>query len=123
MFETFMKWIIGDLDDKRAYRQMMKRVGALPQDYRYAFRKIQQYVYHVGSPDGDTTVWTDLTMFSDLVDLLEISAAEGRPVLDVIGHDVGQFCDDLMRASRANGTTLQDKMNQDIQETLKKGEQ
>lgn len=45
------------------------------------------------------TIFTDLTMFTDLVDLFEASAAEGREVLDVIGSDVGKFCDEFMRAS------------------------
>lgn len=68
MFKSLIKLIIGDLDEKRAYKKLMKRVKALPEDYQFTFRKIQQYMYRVGSPDGDITMFTDLTMFRDLVD-------------------------------------------------------
>lgn len=114
MLDSFKKLIIGDMEEKRAYKQMMKRVDALPKDYRFAFRKIQHYMFTVGSPGGDMTIFTDLTMFTDLVDLFEASAAEGRQVLDVIGSDVGKFCDEFMRASGANTETLREKLNKEV---------
>lgn len=114
MLDSIIKLIIGDLEDKRAYKQMMKRVDALPKDYRFAFRKIQHYMFSVGSPDDDITIFTDLTMFTDLVDLFEASAAEGRQVIDVIGSDVGKFSDELMSASVANTETLREKINKEV---------
>ena len=114
MLDSIIKLIIGDLEEKRVYKQMMKRVDALPKDYRFAFRKIQHYMFSIGSPDGDITIFTDLTMFTDLLDLFESSAAEGRRVLDVIGSDVGKFSDEFMRASGAKTETLRDKLNKEI---------
>ena len=49
MFKSFTNLIIGDLDAKRAYKKLMKRVDVLPEDYKFTFRKIQQYMYRVGS--------------------------------------------------------------------------
>lgn len=110
MIDNFVRLIIGDLDEKREYKQMMKRVDALPKDYSFAFKKIQKYMYSIGAPDGN------MTMFTDLVDLFEVSAADGRPVIDVIGSDVDKFCDELMSANIDNTETLREKLNKEIME-------
>ncbi|WP_379139830.1 DUF1048 domain-containing protein [Paenibacillus sp. sgz500992] len=124
MLDSIIKLIIGDMEEKRAYKQMMKRVDALPKDYRFAFRKIQHYMFSVGPlGGGDMTIFTDLTMFKDLVDLFEASAAEGRQVLDVIGSDVGKFSDEFMRASVTNTETVREKLNKEIMEKFNKEEQ
>lgn len=120
MLDSIIKLIIGDMEEKRAYKQMMKRVDALPEDYRYAFRKIQHYMFCVGSPDGDTTIFTDLSMFTDLVDLFEASAADGRQVLDVTGSDVGRFSDEFMRASATDTGAMRKKINKEIMEKFNK---
>ncbi|MDF2937458.1 MAG: hypothetical protein K0Q90_2831 [Paenibacillaceae bacterium] len=120
MLDSIIKLIIGDLEEKRAYKQLMKRVNSLPEDYRYAFRKIQHYMFSVGPTGGDMTVFTDLTMFTDLVELLEASAAEGKRVLDVTGSDVGMFSDEFMRASVTHHETPREKLNQEIKEKFNK---
>lgn len=116
MIDKFIKLIIGDLDEKREYKQMMKRVEALPKDYSFAFKKIQKYMYTVGAPGGNMTIFTDMTMFTDLVDLFEVSAADGRQVIDVIGSDVDKFCDEFMSAYITNSETLREKLNKEIME-------
>jgi DNA-binding ferritin-like protein (Dps family) len=120
MLDSILKLIIGDLEQKRAYKRLMKRVNALPKDYKFAFRKIQHYMFCVGPIDADKTMFTDFTMFSDLVDLFEASAAEGRHVLDVIGNDVGKFCDEFMLASVTDTETLRKKLNKEIMEKFNK---
>ena len=119
--KKFMRLIIGDPWDNRGYKQMMRRVKALPKDYQYVFRKIKHYmtVYGVG-PDGD------LTIFTDLVDLFEASSAEGKQVLEVIGSNVGEFCNELIRTSaiHANITEkLWGNINKEIMEKFIKEEQ
>jgi len=121
MFDSIIKLIIGDLDDKRAYKQMMKRVDALPKDYKFAFRKIQHYIYTVGSINADMTIFEDMTMFTELIDLFEASAAEGRQVIDVIGSDVDRFSDEFMSAYITNTETQREKLNKDIAEKFNKG--
>ncbi|MGO4544108.1 DUF1048 domain-containing protein [Paenibacillus sp. 2TAB23] len=124
MIDSIIKLVIGDLEEKQAYKRMMKRVDALPKDHRFAFHKIQHYMFSVGPPGGDMTIFTDLTMFTDLVDLFEASAAEGKQVLDVIGSDVGKFCDEFMLAAvAANTETLREKLNKEILEKFNKKEQ
>lgn len=120
MLDNFIKLIIGDLDEKREYKQLMKRVDALPEDYSFAFKKIQKYMYTVGAPGGNMAIFTDMTMFTDLVDLFEVSAIDGRKVIDVIGNDVDKFCDEFMSAYITNSNTLRDKLNKEIKEKFDK---
>lgn len=120
MIDNLIKLIIGDLNEKREYKQMMKRVDSLPKDYNFAFKKIQKYMYSVGAPGGDITIFTDITMFMDLVDLFEASAADERQVIDVIGSDVGKFCDEFMSAYTTNSKTSREKLNKEIMEKFNK---
>lgn len=120
MIDNFIKLVIGDLDEKREYKQMMKRVDALPKEYRYALKKIQKYMYTVGAPGGNMTIFSDMTTFTDLVDLFEVSAADGRKVIDVIGSDVDKFCDEFMRAHSTDSETLREKLNKEIMEKFNK---
>ncbi|MEG1254660.1 DUF1048 domain-containing protein [Clostridium sp.] len=122
MFDSIIKLIIGDLDDKRAYKQMMKRVDALPKDYNFAFRKIQNYIYTVGSINVDMTIFENMTMFTDLIDLFESSATEGRQVIEVIGSDVDSFSDEFMSAYITNTETKREKLNKEIAEKFNKEE-
>ena len=50
--------------DKREYRAMVARVNALPEDYRYAYNKIQQYMWKFAAGGG-------LDMVALQADLLE----------------------------------------------------
>lgn len=114
MIDNFIKLIIGDLDEKRKYKQMMKRVNALPKDYSFAFKKIQKYMYTVGDPNGDMTIFNDLEIFTDLIDLFEISSVEKRKISDVIGTDVSRFCNDFISAYTTG--TFKEKLNKEIME-------
>ena len=114
--DSAVKLVVGDLDDKRAYRQLMDRADALPEDYRYAFRKIRTYMYTVGGTEGNADMFSDLSLFASLVELFEASAAEGKPVLEVTGSEVSRFADELMRASALNEETSREKLNREIKE-------
>ena len=116
VIDSAVKLVVGDLDDKRAYRQLMDRADALPEDYRYAFRKIRTYMYTVGGTEGNADMFSDLSLFASLVELFEASAAEGKPVLEVTGSEVSRFADELMRASALNEETSREKLNREIKE-------
>lgn len=123
MFDRIIKLAIGDLEGKKEYRQMMKRVSALPDDYRLAFKKIQNYMYNTGAPNGDTTIFTDPLVFENLVELFEASAANGKKLYEVIGSDVSQFADDFMDAHSIDSPkTVRQKLNREIAEYFKKKE-
>lgn len=108
MAKSFMELVIGDLEGKREYRRFMKRVKSLPKEYRCAFQKMRSYLYNTDLSGCDT-------LFPDLVELLEAAAAQGKPVLEVIGEDVAAFCDALVLASAPNALTPREKLNREIQ--------
>lgn len=117
MFDSIIKLIIGDMAEKRGYKQMMKRVDALPEDYQFTFRKIQKYVYTTGVGIGGNG---GITLFVDLIDFFEASAAEGKQVLDVIGNDVGAFVDELADATASYTEHQRETINKDIMEKFNK---
>ena len=80
MLDSVLKTVVGDLGDKRAYRQMMKRANALPEEYRYAFNKMRDYLYTVGYSVSGAQENIDLALFDDLIDLLAAGAAEHKSV-------------------------------------------
>lgn len=88
------------LEDKREYRRMMTRVDALPEDYRFAYNKIQHYMWKFVSGGGLDIV----ALQADLLELFEEGAAEGKNVYDITGEDVAAFCDEL-RTPRSGART------------------
>ena len=114
MLNSIKKLIIGDLDDKRKYKQMMKRVDALPNEYSITFKQIQKYIYTVGGISGDITIFNNLNIFEDLLDLFEESAADERNIIDVIGSDASKFCDELIRDTKKWTDKYRDKLNTNI---------
>lgn len=120
MLNSIKKLIIGDLDDKRKYKQMMKRVDALPNEYSITFKQIQKYIYTVGGISGDITIFNNLNIFEDLLDLFEESAADERNIIDVIGSDASKFCDEFINAYVNDSKTLGENLNKEIIERFKK---
>lgn len=112
MAKSWVELVVGSLDEKREWRRLMKRVNALPEDYRFACKKILGYGYNFG--------FCCITQ-SDLLELFEESAAAGRKVAEVIGKDTAAFCDELMRASVPDAQSAREKLNRDILEHFGKG--
>jgi DNA-binding ferritin-like protein (Dps family) len=89
------------IDGKKAWRAHVARVRALPPDYQLVYREIQKYLFKVGPTDLH-----DGDLLTRIVDFFEEGAATGRGVIDVVGHDVAAFCDDLIEDSRSTGDGL-----------------
>lgn len=102
------------IGDKKEYREMMARVKALPDDYRFVYEKAQKYMWNFTAGDGMDM----LKVQYDLIDLFEAGAAEGRPVLDITGKDVASFCDELIRDAKTQAGKLREKLNREIAEKL-----
>ncbi len=85
--------VIGDLGDKRRWREYKRRAKALPEPYRTTVRAIERYLMHLGGISrGDLVV----TMVGDLADLFETAAADGTPVRDVVGDDPVEFVETFL---------------------------
>lgn len=96
--------------EKRTWRQLQKRAGALPRDYRIVYQAIQRYLLKI----APTAVTTDMTTLADLLALFEAGAQRGQSVLQITGQDVAKFADglitsdaDLAFEQRANAQVAQ----------------
>ena len=103
--------------EKREFNQDQERAKALPEDYAYVYRKIQHYMWGHSGGDGMDM----LPIFTDLLDLFETGAAEGKPVLAVTGEDVAAFCVELLRNAKTWTGHRDMALNRDILNKLGKG--
>jgi DNA-binding ferritin-like protein (Dps family) len=93
MATNWIEWVTGSLDDKKRWRAYKARVEQLPAPYRTTAEGVQRYLMYTGPGDGDTLV----TMFEDLADLFEQSAAAGTPIRDLVGDDPLEFVEEFKR--------------------------
>ena len=74
--------------EKRQWRQHRARTRQLPESYRTAIEALERYLMHVG-PGGDGA--GAASMFDDLLDLFEQSAANGTSIREIVGDDPVEF--------------------------------
>lgn len=105
-------------ESKREYKKHMARVDALPEDYRYVFKKIQKHMWMFGAGSG----YDMMKIHYDLIELFEAGAADGKHVLEITGNDVAAFCDELLRSAETYTENWREKLNRDIQGKFSKRE-
>jgi DNA-binding ferritin-like protein (Dps family) len=88
----FISKVIGD---KRRWRQYKARTRQLPASYRTAVDAVERYLVYSGAGPGD--VDSAASMFEDLADLFEQSAADGTPIREVVGEDPVEFVEAFLR--------------------------
>ncbi len=88
----------------------MKRVGELPQDYQYVFKKIQEHMWQFAAGAG----YDMMELQYGLIDLFEEGAADGKAVLEVTGEDVAAFVDELLKSTRTYTEDWRNKLNREI---------
>jgi DNA-binding ferritin-like protein (Dps family) len=85
---TFIERIVGDLGDKRRWRQHRARVKALPSNYRATVEALERYLTYFGMiTKGDVPADVLTSMLGDLAGLFERAMADGTPIRVVIGDD------------------------------------
>lgn len=90
---NFINTIIGDLNEKKEYRETEKRAKALPAEYSKAYKEIKKYIF---GTSGILTVQPLRT----LVELLEEATANQQSVTEVLGTDVAGFADELVKGEK-----------------------
>lgn len=105
------------VESKREYRQQMARVKALPEDYQYVFKKIQQHMWMFAAGAG----YDMMKIHYDLIELFEEGAADGKHVLEITGEDVAAFCDELLRSTKTYTEDWRESLNRDILKKLGRG--
>lgn len=96
--------IIGDMGEKKKYRENEKRAKALPAEYAEAYNNIKHYLWNTS---GILTIEPLIS----LVDMLEEAAANGKHVVEVTGPDVAAFADDLVRGESSYKDQQRKKLN------------
>lgn len=104
------------MKSKREYKEQMERVKALPEDYQYVFKKIQGHMWMFAAGAG----YDMMKIHTDLIELFESGAAEGRHVLEITGEDVAAFCDELLRSASTYTENWREALNRDILKKLGK---
>ena len=79
--------------DKRRWREYKARTRRLPENYRVAVEAFERYLMYLGPTDGDSAA----SMFEDLADLFEQSAADGTPIRAVVGEDPVEFIEAFLQ--------------------------
>lgn len=72
---------------KKRWRAYKARVKELPESHRTAVEAIERYLMHFVPTDADSSA----SMFEDLADLFEQSAADGTPIREIVGEDPVEF--------------------------------
>ena len=93
------------IEGKKQWRAHTARVKALPPDYQIVYKEMQKYLFKVGPTD-----LADGRLLPGIVDFFEEGAAEGKGVLELIGHDVAAFCDGLVKDSRTYADVYQESV-------------
>jgi len=102
--------IIGDLSEKKDYRENEKRAKALPTEYLEAYKNIKQYIFA-------TAGILSMEPLKVLVDVLEEAAANNRSVTEVTGPNVAAFADELVKGEKSYRNQQSDKLNAKLRKT------
>jgi DNA-binding ferritin-like protein (Dps family) len=87
--------VLGSRAGKREWREYKGRVAALPPDYRLVMEKIQKFLWTAGGAVDEQS----FRVLYDICEVLEESAAAGRPVLEATGGDVAAFSLNMLAAT------------------------
>lgn len=99
--------VIGDLSEKKRYRENEKRAKALSAEYADAYKEIRNYLWNTS---GILTI----DPLVSLVDMLEEAAANNRRVTDITGPDVAAFADELVRGEKSYFDAQRKKLNDNM---------
>lgn len=98
------------IQEKQEYKEQMARVKNLPEDYRFVFEKIQNYMWQFAGADGKAMLQKQY----ELIELFEEGARANKPVLEITGDDVASFCDEFIADTEKWTDRYRNKLNNAI---------
>ncbi|MFF9045955.1 DUF1048 domain-containing protein [Streptomyces parvulus] len=92
------------------------RVAVLPEDYREAWDQIVAHLF----PYGDFTGRNLTPILDSALGLLEVSAADGQSIDEVLGDDIPGFCTALAggAGARTHRDRWRDQLNRNVARKL-----
>ncbi|MBA4543453.1 MULTISPECIES: DUF1048 domain-containing protein [Thermoactinomyces] len=112
IFSILQRW----KQEKAEYRRYKKRINSLPRDYQIVMNEIENFLW-TSAADHDSAMFM-FKVLQDVLEFFESKAQEGMDVLDVVGQDVGGFCDDLLH--ELQGQTWNGKRKEQLNENIRK---
>ena len=88
-YRQYLEVVTGSLEDKKRWWQYKARIKELPENYRTAVEALERYLMHFGPGDGAEAA----SMYEELADLFEQSAADQTPIREVVGEDPAEFAE------------------------------
>lgn len=115
IFSTLKLW----KQEKIDYKAYKKRIQALPKDYQIVFEEIEAFMWNFALGFGRGM----MSVLTDILELFESGAQGGKNVFSIVGEDVSDFCDGILKEVQAQTWTGKKKemLNQAIHKKL--GEQ
>ncbi|AIQ46557.1 hypothetical protein R70723_12260 [Paenibacillus sp. FSL R7-0273] len=101
-------------DMTKEFKAYEIRVKELPADYQAAWAAIQQNLW----AHSDFTGRNLMPIFDGVVGLLEVSAADGQSVQEVLGDDIRGFCAAL--AGEEGAKSQRDKWREQLNNSIAK---
>ena len=95
-------------DLTREWKAFEARAEVLPDDYRAAWGQIIAHLF----PYGDFTGRNLMPILDSALGLLELAAADGQSVHEVLGDDIGGFCTAL--AGGQGARTYRDRWREQL---------
>lgn len=102
------------MENKREYKHQMERINALPKDYQFVFKKIQNHMWQFVSGTG----YDMMKVQCDLIDLFEEGVSNGKSVLEITGNNVAAFVDGLLENTRTYQQDRNTKLNEEISKKI-----
>lgn len=101
------------MEDKKEFKLYKKRISELPEDYKNAMEGIEVYMF--STCGNESTV---MEILYGTLEMFEENVAEGKKVTDIIGNDLGAFCEDINKAFP--GSNWIDNYKKKIQKRINK---
>ncbi|MCA1217222.1 DUF1048 domain-containing protein [Streptomyces sp. 8L] len=103
-------------DLTRDWKAFGARVEALPDDYREAWDQIVAHLF----PYRDFTGRNLTPILDSALGLLEVSAAHGQSIHEVLGHDIQGFCTALAggTGARTHRDQWREQLNRNVARKL-----
>lgn len=104
------------VDGKREWKQLNKRVEAMPEDYIFVYKQMQKYIFKTKDLNSEQA----FKIFGDILDLFEEGITNNLHILEITGRDVATFCDNMTSDYSSYIDTVQAEVEASIEASLKK---
>jgi DNA-binding ferritin-like protein (Dps family) len=114
IFSTLKLW----KQEKIDYKVYKKRIQILPKDYQIVFKEIESFMWNFASGDGRGM----MSVLTDILELFESGAQGGKNVSNIVGDDVSDFCEGILKEVQTQTWTGKKKemLNQSVHRKLEK---